>query len=98
MAGVQAMLAREAVPHVPIKERTVGEIVGGQGMGVSRLRVPSEFYFEVLWLLRRMELEMEAAQSGASGEPWRCAGCGEECPGNFETCWSCGGERGDPSG
>jgi hypothetical protein len=22
-------------------------------------------------------------------EPWRCAGCGEDNPGNFETCWRC---------
>jgi hypothetical protein len=29
------------------------------------------------------------------GEPWVCSRCGEENPPSFETCWSCGMDRGE---
>lgn len=28
-----------------------------------------------------------------TGADWKCAACGEENPGTFEVCWSCGGGR-----
>lgn len=28
-------------------------------------------------------------QSTPAGKNWRCTGCGEENPGNFELCWQC---------
>ena len=31
-----------------------------------------------------------ALERAAERAPWRCAGCGEETPGGFELCWSCG--------
>ncbi|MEO7387773.1 MAG: DUF2007 domain-containing protein [Gammaproteobacteria bacterium] len=41
----------------------------------------------------RLIAEFQAAESspGRPGEPaWRCAGCGEENPPDFDLCWSCG--------
>lgn len=86
--GVQALLATEGVPHVPVHEKTLSEIYGGQSMTVSRLRVPSDFYFEVLWLIQRALTEMETVRS-TEPEPWTCQRCGEENPGHFELCWQC---------
>ena len=87
--GVQALLAAEDVPHVPVNEMTLSEIYGGQSVMVNRLRVPSEFLFEVLWLLRKARREMEAVRAAGPGERWRCGHCGARNPGHFEICWKC---------
>ncbi len=91
--GVQALLAAESVPHFPMMEMTIGEIYGGQSIMVTRLRVPSEFYFEVRWLLERARRELEAVRAvGAQGQ-WRCPGCGEDNPVHFDICWNCQAAR-----
>ena len=41
-------------------------------------------YPEAMTLLRRVN-EPASAEMG----DWKCAGCGETVPGNFDTCWSC---------
>lgn len=87
--GVQALFGAEHVPYVPIKERSVSEIYGGHAMTFSRLRVPTEFYFEVLWLLARARADFAAARAAAEGPEWTCVECGEGNPGNFELCWNC---------
>ena len=87
--GVQALLATEDVPHAPMYEMTLNEIYGGPGGMVNRLRVPSEFFFEILWLLRRAQLEMEAARAAGPETRWRCGQCGAQNPGHFEICWKC---------
>ena len=43
-------------------------------------------------LVQQMTAALEAP---ASGEPWPCAGCGEENDAAFDACWRCGQERGD---
>lgn len=87
--GVQAMLAGEYLPHVPIHEKTLGEIYGGQSMTVTRLRVPTEFYFETRWLVQRALRDLEHVRTAGLAE-WTCPGCNEPNPGNFEVCWNCG--------
>ncbi|GAG47044.1 unnamed protein product, partial [marine sediment metagenome] len=62
-------------------------------IAVTRLRVPSEFYFEVLWLIRRAREEMEAVRAAGESRRWRCPRCGEENPGHFEVCWNCEGVK-----
>ena len=91
--GVQAVLAAEEVPHAPIHEMTLSELYGAQGVMVDRLRVPTEFFFEVLWLLRRARLEMDAARAAGPETRWRCGQCGAKNPGHFEICWQCEGGR-----
>lgn len=88
--GVQALLAAEQVPYMPLTERSAGEIYTGQSLVITRLRVPSEFFFEVLWLIRRALAEQAAARRQAA---WRCRACGRRNPGNFEVCWNCQAER-----
>ncbi len=92
--GVQSLLAAERVPHQAMFEKTLGEIYGGTSMTVTRLRVASEFYYEVLWLLCEARRELLAARLRGSRGSWRCAHCGEECPGHFDICWNCLAERG----
>jgi hypothetical protein len=87
------LFLNEHVPHIPVAERTVSEIYGGHGLLFDRLRVPSEFYFDVLFLLQRARREMAAARAAGEAANWTCRGCGEENPGNFELCWNCQGPR-----
>lgn len=87
--GVQALLAEENVPHVPVTEKSVAEIYGGHGVLSDRLRVPSEFFFEVLWLLAQAKRDAQAARDRAGQDDWTCTNCGEENPGNFDVCWNC---------
>jgi len=91
--GLQALLANELVPHFQVNEQGLQEIYGGQSMTVTRLRVPTEFYFDVLWLIARARRSVQAIRSGHVGPPWACSVCGEENPGNFDMCWSCQQER-----
>jgi hypothetical protein len=30
------------------------------------------------------------------GDPWLCAGCGEQNEASFEFCWQCGADKQDP--
>ncbi len=92
LPAVHAMLILERVPHVATGEKTVREIYGGHGMTFTRLRVVSEFFFEVLWLLERARHDLEQAREVAD-QAWICQHCGEENPGHFEVCWSCEAER-----
>ena len=39
---------------------------------------------------RARELIDEYLRASPNGPPRRCPHCGEENPGTFETCWSCG--------
>ena len=94
IAGVQALLAAEGVPYFPVMEMTISEIYGGQSIMVNRLRVPSEFYFEVRWLLQSERREVEAVRAAGEQTQWRCSHCGEDNPGHFEVCWSCERARG----
>lgn len=91
--GVQAMLAAESVPYTPVQEKSVAEIYGGHSILFTRLRVPSEFYFDVLWLLQRAKREMAEARAAAGTEEWTCSRCGEANPGHFEVCWNCEGVK-----
>lgn len=87
--GVQARLLADGVPHIPVGERTVNEIYGGHSMMIGRLRVPREFFFEVLWLVQHMRAEFAQARATNETQHWFCDTCGEENPGTFEVCWNC---------
>lgn len=95
--GVQSLLAGEGVPHAPVNEKRLADLYGGGSVLPLQLRVPSEFYFETLWLVRQARVDAAAAQQArerGTDTPWRCAGCGAENPGNFEVCWQCEAARG----
>lgn len=40
---------------------------------------------------RELIAAFEANATG--GRPWRCGRCGEDLPGQFDTCWRCGAPR-----
>jgi len=86
---VQAALAAELIPYAPVEERTVAEHVAGHGVMFSRLRIPSEFYFDVLWLLQEARRQVAAVRARGDQGDWKCAQCGEDNPGHFEVCWNC---------
>ena len=90
---IEVKLGMELVPYMQQKDKVLREIYMGPRMLGSRLVVPNEFFFEVLWLIRRAELEIEDGRARAETERWACAQCGEENPGNFELCWSCQAAR-----
>lgn len=94
MPGVQALLAAEGVPYIPVGEQTLSEIWGGQSIMVARLRIPGEFFFEVLWLVRQALEDLHATRAAGSGADWQCPACGEQNPGNFSLCWNCERPRG----
>lgn len=87
--GVQSLFAAENVPYAPFNDMTLAEIYGGQSILPTRLRVPSEFYFDVLWLLRRARQELQALRAAGPQPNWRCTNCGEANPGHFDLCWNC---------
>lgn len=89
VAGVQALLVAEQVPHMEIADDALRQIYGVRSIIVSRLRVPTEFYFEVLWLVQKARVELLAARAADGAGTWHCPQCHEENPANFELCWSC---------
>ncbi len=67
--------------------------------GVGEL--PFTHTYPTLWLFDETDEKRATAIIGVferaatgQGNGWRCAACGEDNPGTFETCWKCGGDRG----
>jgi len=88
----EAALASEQVPFTYLPGRMLRELLGGAGGQLGRpLSVPTEFYFEVRWLLQQAARRMERAR-GQTGE-WTCESCSEQVPEHFDVCWNCGTER-----
>ncbi len=66
--------------------------------------IPTTEAWPELWILDPARAE-EAARiiedalksDGPSGEPWRCAACGETVEAQFAACWSCGATAPDPA-
>jgi ssDNA-binding Zn-finger/Zn-ribbon topoisomerase 1 len=90
---IEVRLGQELVPHMRSKDKVLREIYLGPRMLGSRLLVPNEFFFDLLWLIRRAELDIEEGRARAESERWACPKCGEENPGNFEMCWNCQAAR-----
>lgn len=93
LSSVQAEMLMERLPHKVSRETNVQELYMGSRVSGSSVLVPSEFYFETLWMLQRLSRELQAARRDAGAE-WTCASCGEAVPGNFTMCWNCGAECG----
>lgn len=94
MPAVEALFAAEYVPYLRQTTTTMQEIYGGQRVPGQRVQIPTEFYFDAMWLLRRAELQMrESAAAAAAAGDWPCASCGEAVPAHFEICWQCGATR-----
>ncbi len=66
----------------------------------SIAEMPSPLFFPALCVVRdedyekAMQILGEIYYAPASSAPdWRCAQCGEEVPGTFDSCWQCGALR-----
>lgn len=90
LIAVEPLLAAEQIPFVREDTKRLREHYFGPEVASARLRVPSEFFFEVLVLLRRTEDAMDTARSAADAIGWICPKCHEGVPQHFEMCWNCG--------
>jgi len=89
LAGLEVLLAHERVPYTRHHNKLLREIYGGTQIIGARLLVPTEFFFEVLWLIRSTALDMEQARQHADDAGWTCPNCDEEVPAHFDVCWNC---------
>jgi hypothetical protein len=90
---VEHLFENERIPFVQLDSKTVGELyMGGHALG-RKLMASSEFYFDVLFQLRRLLRGIDNERQAGEGREWRCASCGEEIPGHFDLCWNCEAER-----
>lgn len=95
LAVVEPLFSAENIPFFREPGRPLRDILTGpRAVGVP-LRVPSEFYFDVLWLLRDAAKEMEKVACEPDGATWTCRHCGESSPQHFEVCWNCERQRGE---
>jgi len=90
---VEILLAGRYVPYVRRSDKLLREIYFGPRMIGSRLLVPTEFYFDVIGILRGAAADMRAARVCENQNPWTCDSCGEEVPAHFDVCWNCQRER-----
>ena len=84
---VELVLRTEQVPYVVHQTHTA--------LGISgwRLLVPSEFYFEFLWLTRQAREQLGARQTDDREDEWQCRHCDEQNPAGFDVCWNCQAAR-----
>jgi len=100
---VELILGRDYVPFYTGRERGLRDIYMGTGLTRGRVHVPRAFYFDALHALRAELGEIARRRAESVGQTRRCAGCGEESPGHFDVCWSCGaaldgpGDAGSPA-
>jgi predicted amidophosphoribosyltransferase len=92
LAGLEALLAVERVPYTRAHRKALAEIYGVTEIIGSRLLVPREFFFEVLWLIQRAAQEIERVRAQPESY-WTCPECGEEVPAHFDLCWNCEAPR-----
>jgi hypothetical protein len=91
----EMILMQEQLPHL------VRESKNFVAMGYAQLMVPTEFFYEFLWLMRESEMVRladddwggDGEEEGQAGD-WVCAACGETSPDGFDVCWNCEGSRG----
>lgn len=88
LAGLEALLGAEHVPHIHARGKLLAEIYGVKQIIGSPLLVPREFFFDVLWLIRQAALDMQRIRRQPEAD-WTCPKCGESVPGHFDVCWKC---------
>jgi len=98
LPALESLLASEYVPYFRERGKLLREIYMGPSVLAARLRVPREFYFDVLYLVRRASLEMQRVRHARHAPGWRCRRCGESVPAHFEVCWNCQSPRFDAFG
>ena len=90
LQSVMTLLAREYVPHLTREQPAHGMLPHAED-----LLVAGEFYFDVLWLLRRQSDRMGGRSGPVRRGSWSCRECAEQNPDTFEVCWNCNAARGE---
>ena len=80
---IELILRAEQVPCVVHETHTALGIAGW------RLLVPSEFYFEVLWLSQQARQQLGSGAHVEADDDWQCRHCQEQNPAGFDVCWNC---------
>ena len=86
-----AHMLRGLLAQAGIEARVFNENAQG-GMG----EIPFTHAYPEVWVMDERDLTRAAALVGQFDRPaapagaLRCPHCGEESPGNFQVCWSCG--------
>ncbi len=86
----EAHLVAQLLERAGIAARVFNEHAQG-GLG----EIPFTQAWPEVWLLEdddvpRARRVLDDWQKAPRPAPRRCAGCGEDNPGGFETCWRCG--------
>ncbi|MCP4245906.1 MAG: hypothetical protein GY778_02550 [bacterium] len=89
---IESVLSAEEVPHL------VRETHNPFVPGTWHLMLPSEFFFEFLYLVQEIHTRTQAERSVTGSKPWPCPACAEENPPGFDVCWSCQEPRGATPG
>jgi hypothetical protein len=72
-----------------VTDEAVGNWLGYMGTAIGGIKVQvAEAEAE-----RSLEILYSKLSEGSASPPWRCRKCQEVVEGDFEVCWSCGGER-----
>lgn len=93
---------------VLLKDHLVHNGVAASVMNKGLVRIPYEGVASEVWVaddaraddvraLIRGFLSMRTESGGPGTSSWRCEGCREENPGDFEFCWSCGRSSAGPN-
>ena len=91
-----------------LDEAGIANFVRNKSSNNSLTEMPSPLFFPALCVVhdedydRAMKILGEIYNAPPSQAPdWRCLKCGENVPGNFDSCWQCGtlriGSETDPN-
>lgn len=95
LLSLAVLIEAEAIPYYAQSGKTFTDLVLGRVAFGANLVIPSEFYFDVRFLIRRTAQEIEQRRTQPETE-WPCAACNERNPDHFEVCWNCGAARSGP--
>ncbi len=84
---VESIMIAEYVPFYARERR------GAFGASGCDLLVPSEFLFDLRYLITDARRRIERGQSSPIDDAWTCPRCQEHNPCDFQVCWSCQAER-----
>lgn len=85
----EVLLAERQIPHFTRGDRTLPGIILGQVGEAAQLMSPSEFYFEVRFVLWSENRRILSEAGGPDQREWTCGDCGESSPATFDLCWNC---------
>jgi len=104
MKKLHTFAHRERPFALLLKERLASEgiicLLRNDELATALGEIPFVECYPELWVVdeevyprARLLIDQWLNELGAGQDSWRCAGCGEELEGQFESCWQCGREK-----